>query len=91
MSLLSSIHSFSLTGVSVALPQDKKKREVDTDEWERCMPGPDVPQQDNCSDCGMFTLMFANFIARGLSPSEEDGARACFPDCLVRQCSMGAL
>lgn len=44
---------------------DKKKGEVfEESEW-KMVARPDVPQQGNSDDCGVFTCKFADFLARG--------------------------
>ena len=65
-------------------PQDKKGQVLDASDWEMCMPGVRAPQQNNGSDCGVFTLMFADCLARGISPLEDATGRNAFPECLVR-------
>ena len=63
--------------------KNKPPREpIDTSEWAFVMPGGETPQQENCNDCGVFTLIFADFMARGLSPLAEEGDAGRFPDCL---------
>ncbi|KAI8929794.1 hypothetical protein BC831DRAFT_442081 [Entophlyctis helioformis] len=42
---------------------DKKKTAMDLDEWEDYMPK-DIPAQQNGFDCGVFTCMFMEHIAR---------------------------
>jgi sentrin-specific protease 1 len=47
---------------------DKKKVSLDTSEWvlEHVL---DCPQQENVSDCGVFSCQVAEFISRGAAPS----------------------
>jgi sentrin-specific protease 1 len=44
---------------------DKKKVVVDPSEWTK-ESGRDVPQQKNGVDCGMFTIMFADYLTDDL-------------------------
>ena len=44
--------------------QDKKSRQIDLSDWNY-LHVPDIPQQMNGSDCGMFTCKYAEFISRG--------------------------
>jgi len=40
---------------------------LDVQSWETVPTQiPQTPQQDNCSDCGVFTCMFANYLSLGL-------------------------
>lgn len=41
---------------------DKKQVSLDTMSWEKYIPH--TPQQENGSDCGVFTCKFANFVAQ---------------------------
>eukprot|EP00891_Asterochloris_glomerata_P005549 jgi/Astpho2/5549/e_gw1.00079.275.1_t len=45
--------------------EDKLQRDVDTSDWEVIVP--DVPQQLNGHDCGVFTLMFAEYSSRDVA------------------------
>ena len=65
--------------------RDKRGREVDASGWEELLPGGSVPQQENGFDCGVFTLMFADFLARGVSPTEEEPGRGAFPAALCQE------
>ena len=40
--------------------------DFDPSEWELFSPGNNVPQQNNCNDCGVFSIMFADFISDNL-------------------------
>ena len=42
--------------------KDKKKQDLNTDDWERACP--DVPQQENTWDCGVFTCKFGDYASR---------------------------
>mmetsp|Transcript_494 Transcript_494/g.1208 ORF Transcript_494/g.1208 Transcript_494/m.1208 type:complete len:503 (+) Transcript_494:82-1590(+) len=44
---------------------DKKGSELDTSDWELIDHGPNVPQQNNGSDCGVFLCTFCNFLSMG--------------------------
>ena len=49
--------------------KDKKKIEIDKREWttELALDTiPDLPQQQNTHDCGMFTIMYADFLTDDL-------------------------
>ena len=53
---------------------NKKKVELDIDEWT-VLPRPDdLPWQMNGCDCGVFTCMFADFVM-------EDEVRGCVAWC----------
>jgi sentrin-specific protease 1 len=43
--------------------QDKKKESIDLSDWKLKTPK-DIPQQENMSDCGVFTCAFAERLAR---------------------------
>ena len=43
--------------------KDKKGKVLDRCEWKLESPASAVPQQNNCSDCGVFTCVFANYIS----------------------------
>lgn len=43
--------------------RDKKKCEFDMSGW-KLINAPDIPQQENGSDCGVFSCMFAEFVTR---------------------------
>ncbi|CAG9462350.1 unnamed protein product [Pedinophyceae sp. YPF-701] len=63
--------------------KDKRGEVMDVSDWERTAWGSDCPQQDNCSDCGVFSLMFANLLSRGLAPPlqyELDGEEVLCAD-----------
>lgn len=52
--------------------RDKKGLEISPSDWKReaaIRTIPVLPQQHNGSDCGMFTLMFADFISDNLDLS----------------------
>ncbi|XP_022913577.1 uncharacterized protein [Onthophagus taurus] len=42
---------------------DKKKTDIDLSDW-RLINARDIPQQMNGSDCGMFSITFAEFLTR---------------------------
>lgn len=45
--------------------RDKLNRDFDLDGWENyASPKNECPQQDNCCDCGVFTIRFAEFLSR---------------------------
>lgn len=46
--------------------KDKKKKPLDTSEWNLVTCEPDTPQQLNGFDCGVFTCMFADFLSRDM-------------------------
>lgn len=41
----------------------KRQQEMDTSGWERRFPR-SCPRQDNCCDCGVFTVKFADYLVR---------------------------
>ncbi|XP_061649704.1 sentrin-specific protease 2 isoform X1 [Phyllopteryx taeniolatus] len=44
----------------------KKGRELDSAKWTvGCMRPTEIPQQKNCSDCGVFACKYAQYIAKG--------------------------
>lgn len=54
---------------------DKQKFVINPDEWtlEAAIDSvPDLPQQQNGVDCGMFTIMFADFLSDDLPLSKFD-------------------
>lgn len=46
--------------------KDKKGVELDTSSWKLISHPPDVPQQRNGFDCGVFTITFADYLADDL-------------------------
>ena len=45
--------------------KDKKKAPLpDADQWQLVPCTHDTPQQENLSDCGVFTCMFADFLTK---------------------------
>lgn len=46
--------------------KDKKNQVMDMSEWELISQLPDVPQQHNGYDCGVFTITFADFLSDNL-------------------------
>lgn len=48
--------------------RDKKKDDLDIDEWEDICPS-DIPHQTNGYDCGMFVCKFADYRSDGLDCS----------------------
>lgn len=46
--------------------KDKKGVELDTSSWTLVSRPPDVPQQRNGFDCGVFTITFADYLADDL-------------------------
>ena len=57
--------------------ENKKKSPLpNLGEWRKVSPGRAVPQQGNCSDCGVFMSQFANYIAE---QSELDFSQADMP------------
>ena len=53
--------------------RDKKNSQLNENEWTREAAIHTIskfPQQHNGSDCGMFTLMYADFISDNLTLSE---------------------
>jgi len=53
---------------------DKKKSKIDLSDWQSICMGCDSPQQNNGSDCGVFTCTTAEFISRNakLTFCQED-------------------
>ena len=45
--------------------QHKKKQVLDVSEWTILPSDPATPQQQNGSDCGVFTSTCADFISQG--------------------------
>lgn len=45
---------------------DKKKQDFDDENWRlvNCYSQVGIPQQENCSDCGVFTCIYAEYITR---------------------------
>ena len=60
---------------------------LETKDWPHVMPGLECPQQENMNDCGVFTLMFVDYLARGVSVAAR-GGKGRFPTAL-RQGKMG--
>jgi Ulp1 family protease len=46
--------------------REKHKMEINVAEWDVVTTPPDVPRQSNGYDCGVFTCLFADCLARGL-------------------------
>jgi len=46
--------------------KDKKKIIIDQNEWKLIESEANVPQQNNSFDCGVFIIMFADFLADDL-------------------------
>ncbi|GMF24171.1 unnamed protein product [Phytophthora fragariaefolia] len=44
--------------------EHKKKQKFDEEGWELVTCTPDTPQQNNGSDCGVFSCMFADYISQ---------------------------
>lgn len=45
---------------------DKKKQDFDTENWKSVNKYNDgIPQQKNCSDCGVFACTYAEYLTRG--------------------------
>jgi sentrin-specific protease 1 len=44
--------------------QHKKSQPFDADGWKLVPTAPGTPQQENGSDCGVFTCIFADYLSR---------------------------
>ncbi|KAL8291937.1 hypothetical protein RQP46_002195 [Phenoliferia psychrophenolica] len=53
---------------------DKKKKEIDLSEWVDYFSDA-LPQQDNSSDCGVFTCQFMESLSRGVEDFDFDQAQ----------------
>ena len=69
---------------------DKKKQNLDTSNWiiesER-----NVPQQMNCSDCGVFSCMFAEYLTRSHKITFSQTNMPYFRQKMVLEISKGKL
>jgi sentrin-specific protease 1 len=64
---------------------DKRKITIDTSDWQlqTCIRS-STPQQENGSDCGMFSIMFADFLTDNLP---LDFHQADIPDFRIKVCA----
>ncbi|DAZ95743.1 TPA: hypothetical protein N0F65_006391 [Lagenidium giganteum] len=46
--------------------EHKKKQKFDEEGWELVESTPETPQQQNGSDCGVFTCMFADYLSQNM-------------------------
>jgi sentrin-specific protease 1 len=51
------------------------KEYFNLDEWTTVLGNPGIPQQINGFDCGVFVIMFADLISRGLSVTSLDNLK----------------
>ncbi|EQC28611.1 hypothetical protein SDRG_13690 [Saprolegnia diclina VS20] len=71
--------------------QHKKGSPFDTTGWELLPSQPDTPQQGNSHDCGMFTCMFADYIAQNKALSFRQRNMAFFRQRMVLRTIEGSI
>lgn len=44
---------------------NKRETKLNISEWKLVYSIPNIPQQQNCYDCGVFACKYADYVARG--------------------------
>lgn len=57
--------------------------QLDTSSWDRVFPK-NIPHQQNGSDCGVFTLLFADFAVSHTPPAPPCSGSGSAAGCVVR-------